>query len=142
MSSGLDRWRSLRARLRPRRRLAGLLQRRPRRLPLPATLPLPGGLRVWITLVSLGFVLAALFSHARALLQLRLDLQGGLWLLLGLGQVPMIRQNVAIMLPLVFTTLGLTILGFHMGVESWRLLFNWQRLAVLLASANVLDYQD
>ena len=48
-------------------------------------LPLPGGLRLWITLVSLGFVLAALFSHARALLQLRLDLQGGLWLLLGLG---------------------------------------------------------
>lgn len=35
--------------------------------------------------MSLGFVLAALFSHARALLQLRLDLQGGLWLLLGLG---------------------------------------------------------
>ena len=56
-----------------------------RGLRFPRTLPLPGGLRLWITLVSLGFVLAALFSHARALLQLRLDLQGWLWLLLGLG---------------------------------------------------------
>jgi len=106
MSSGLDRWRSLWVRLRSQHPLAGLRLRQRQRLAAPPLaapsrpvvpgpisrpspslpkLPLPGGLRLWITLVSLGFVLAALFSHARALLQLRLDLQGGLWLLLGLG---------------------------------------------------------
>ena len=46
---------------------------------------LPGGLRPWITLASLGFVLAALLSHGRQLLRLGLDPQGWLWLLLGLG---------------------------------------------------------
>lgn len=46
---------------------------------------LPGGLRPWITLASLGFVLAALLSHSRQLLRLGLDPQGWLWLLLGLG---------------------------------------------------------
>jgi hypothetical protein len=44
-----------------------------------------GGLRPWITLVSLGFVLAALLSHGRQLLRLTLDQQGWLWLLLGVG---------------------------------------------------------
>jgi uncharacterized membrane protein YbhN (UPF0104 family) len=53
-----------------------------RALALP---PPPGGLRLWITLLSFGFVLAALVSHGGQLLQLRLDLQGWLWLLLGVG---------------------------------------------------------
>lgn len=44
-----------------------------------------GGLRPWITLVSLGFVLAALLSHGRQLLRLSIDPQGWLWLLLGVG---------------------------------------------------------
>lgn len=44
-----------------------------------------GGLRPWITLVSLGFVLAALLSHGRQLLRLSIDQQGWLWLLLGVG---------------------------------------------------------
>jgi len=48
-------------------------------------LRLPGGLRPWITLASLGFVLAALFQHGRQLLQFRIDLQGWLWLVLGVG---------------------------------------------------------
>jgi len=47
--------------------------------------PLPGGLRPWITLASLGFVLAALLGNARPLLQLGLDPQGWLWLVLGVG---------------------------------------------------------
>ena len=46
---------------------------------------LPGGLRPWIICLSLGFVLAALLSHGRQLLQLSLDLQGWLWLLVGVG---------------------------------------------------------
>ena len=48
-------------------------------------LRLPGGLRPWVMLASLGFVLAALFQHGRQLLQFRIDLQGWLWLLLGVG---------------------------------------------------------
>ncbi|MCP9858487.1 MULTISPECIES: lysylphosphatidylglycerol synthase domain-containing protein [unclassified Cyanobium] len=52
---------------------------------LPALPALPGGLRPWITLGSLGFVMAALLSHGRQLLQLRLDGQGWLWLVLGVG---------------------------------------------------------
>ncbi|MCS5692793.1 lysylphosphatidylglycerol synthase domain-containing protein [Cyanobium sp. FGCU-6] len=48
-------------------------------------LRLPGGLRPWITLASLGFVLAALFQHGRQLLLFRIDLQGWLWLTLGVG---------------------------------------------------------
>jgi uncharacterized membrane protein YbhN (UPF0104 family) len=46
---------------------------------------LPGGLRPWITLASLAFLFAALFSHGRQLLQLGVDAQGWLWLLIGLG---------------------------------------------------------
>ena len=57
-----------------------------RRLPAQPRLPvLPGGLRPWITLGSIGFVMAALLSHGRQLVQLRLDGQGWLWLVLGVG---------------------------------------------------------
>ena len=45
----------------------------------------PGGLRPWITCFTLGFVLVALVSHGHQLLQLNLDIQGWLWLLLGVG---------------------------------------------------------
>ena len=58
------------------------LRARPR---LPGGGKVPGGVRLWISLMSLGFVLAALFSHGRQLLLLRLDPQGWLWLLLGVG---------------------------------------------------------
>ncbi|MGC5196086.1 hypothetical protein, partial [Aphanothece microscopica] len=50
------------------------------RLPAP-----PGGLGLWITLLSLGFLLAALQGHGRQMLELRLDLQGWLWMVLGVG---------------------------------------------------------
>ncbi len=46
---------------------------------------LPGGLRRWVTCLSIGFVLAALLSHGHELLQLSLDIQGWLWLVLGIG---------------------------------------------------------
>ena len=48
---------------------------------------LPGGVRPWVSLLSLGFVLAALVSHGRQLLQFSLDPQGWLWLLLGVLMV-------------------------------------------------------
>ena len=46
---------------------------------------LPGGLRPWITCLSLGFLMAALLSHGRQMRQYNLDAQGWLWLLLGVG---------------------------------------------------------
>jgi uncharacterized membrane protein YbhN (UPF0104 family) len=89
-------WRSLRQRLRLGERLAaargrvtairpGPLLRWSRGLRLPGELRLPGGLRLWITVLTLSFVSISLLSNGRALLQLRLDLQGWLWLVLGLG---------------------------------------------------------
>ena len=46
---------------------------------------LPGGIKLWTTLLSAGFLLAAVLSHGQQLLQMRLDLQGVLWLVLGVG---------------------------------------------------------
>lgn len=46
---------------------------------------LPGGLRPWVTCMSLGFLLAALLSHGRQMRQYNLDPQGWLWLALGVG---------------------------------------------------------
>lgn len=46
---------------------------------------IPGGTRLWITLASAGFLLAAFVGHARQIQQLRLDVQGLCWLLLGVG---------------------------------------------------------
>ncbi|MFO7628339.1 MAG: lysylphosphatidylglycerol synthase domain-containing protein [Prochlorococcaceae cyanobacterium] len=67
--------------------LLGVVQNLAIRLfPLTSRLPpLPGGLKLWISLLSFGFVLAALVAHGRELLRLSLDLQGWLWLALGLG---------------------------------------------------------
>jgi uncharacterized membrane protein YbhN (UPF0104 family) len=59
-------------------RLGALLRQAP-------GLRLPGGLGPWITVLTISFVSISLLSNGRALLQLRLDLQGWLWLVLGLG---------------------------------------------------------
>ena len=66
-------------------RLAALwpaLRRAWSRLPRPN---LPGGARLWVSLASAGFLLAALAGNVQQLLQLSLDGQGWLWLLLGVG---------------------------------------------------------
>ncbi|MFN9631719.1 MAG: UPF0104 family protein [Cyanobacteriota bacterium] len=61
----------------------------PARAPGPAwrglSLRLPGGLRPWITCMSLGFLMAALLSHGGQMRQYSLDAQGWLWLGLGVG---------------------------------------------------------
>jgi len=49
------------------------------------SLPLPGGVSLWVSLASAGFLLAALVGNARQLLLLSLDAQGWCWLLLGVG---------------------------------------------------------
>jgi len=67
-------------RLEPLRRLWADLRRR-----CPAPPSLPGGLRLWVSLLSLGFLLAALLANGSQVLQQHLDLQGWLWLLLGVG---------------------------------------------------------
>ena len=46
---------------------------------------LPGGVSLWVSLASAGFLLAALGANGRQLQQLSLDGQGWAWLLLGLG---------------------------------------------------------
>jgi hypothetical protein len=86
----------------------------------------PGGSRLWIALVSLGFVLAALFSHGRQLLQLRPDPQGLLWLCLGLG----------------FTLLSLVVNGLAWGVIlRWLALRpRWEPLVSLFVATNLRKY--
>ena len=58
------------------------LRARVQALPRPN---LPGGARLWVSLASAGFMLAALAGKLQQLLQLSLDGQGWLWLLLGVG---------------------------------------------------------
>ena len=50
---------------------------------LPAKLP--GGLKLWITLLTLGFVGWALAGHAAGLRSLSISAQGWWWLVLALG---------------------------------------------------------
>lgn len=54
-------------------------------LPTPPPIRPPGGARLWVSLASAGFLLAALLGNARQLLQLSLDPQGWSWLTLGVG---------------------------------------------------------
>lgn len=90
---------------------------------LPA---LPGGLRLWVTLLSFGFLLAALMGHGRQLLQLRLDAQGWLWLMLGVG---------INLVSLVANGLGL---GLVLG---WlRLRPRWQPLVLAYLDTNLRKY--
>lgn len=46
---------------------------------------IPAGAARWISLLSFGFLLAALVGHGQQMLALAPDLQGWLWLLLGVG---------------------------------------------------------
>ncbi|MCP9771546.1 flippase-like domain-containing protein [Synechococcus sp. Tobar12-5m-g] len=55
------------------------------KLPSLSLPPLPGGARLWVSLLSFGFVFAALLGNGQQLLALRLDPQGWLWLMIGVG---------------------------------------------------------
>jgi uncharacterized membrane protein YbhN (UPF0104 family) len=87
---------------------------------------LPGGLRPWITLVSFGFVLAALISHGRQLLQLSLDLQGWYWLLLGVGVT---------LLSLMANGAAFAVVLAHLGQRP-----RWQGVIALYMTTNLRKY--
>ncbi|MEB3322978.1 MAG: UPF0104 family protein [Synechococcaceae cyanobacterium] len=111
-------------------RIATLRRRLPRpKLPrpkLPRVPRVPGGLRPWIALASLGFVLAALVSHGRQLLQLSLDPQGWLWLGLGVGVT---------LLSLVVNALAQGAVLRWLGARP-----RWEALVVLYVSTNLRKY--
>jgi len=85
----------------------------------PAWVPrrLPGGLKPLVTMVSFGFVLATLLGQRNQLLQFNLDLQGGLWLVLGMG----------------FSLLSLVVNGV-----AWDVILHWLGLRPRLAATVAL----
>jgi uncharacterized membrane protein YbhN (UPF0104 family) len=89
-------------------------------------IPLPGGLSLWITLLSFGFLLAALVGHGRRMLQLSLDPQGWWWLLLAVG----------------FSLLSLVVNGLGLGaVLRWlQLRPRWPSLVTLYLDTNLRKY--
>ena len=68
------------------------------------TFKLPGGLRLWVTLASLGFIAWALAGHVSGLRELTITARGWWWLLLGLS----------------LSWLSLVVNGL-----AWRVLVNW-----------------
>ena len=68
------------------------------------TFKLPGGLRLWVTLASLGFIAWALAGHVTGLRDLTLTARGWWWLLLGLN----------------LSWLSLAVNGL-----AWRVLMDW-----------------
>jgi glycosyltransferase 2 family protein len=86
----------------------------------------PGGLSLWITLLSLGFLMAALLGHGRAMLQLSLDPQGWLWLVLGLG---------ICLLSLLANGLGLGVVLRWLGLRPL-----WAALVQLYLGSNLRKY--
>ncbi len=88
--------------------------------------PVPGGLSLWITLLSLGFLMAALLGHGRAMLQLSLDPQGWSWLVLGVG---------ISLLSLLVNGLGLGVVLRWLGLRP-----QWAELVQLYLSTNLLKY--
>ncbi len=89
-------------------------------------LSLPGGLRLWITLVTLAFVGVALVSHASGLRALTISKQGWWWLVFGLG---------------------LSWLSLVVNALAWKVLVHWlghqpERVALvsLYLKSNLLKY--
>jgi len=74
------------------------------------TFKLPGGLRLWVTLASLGFIAWALAGHVTGLRDLTLTARGWWWLLLGLN----------------LSWLSLVVNGL-----AWRVLMDWLGHGVL-----------
>jgi glycosyltransferase 2 family protein len=95
----------------------------PKSLKLP---PVPGGISLWITLLSLGFLMAALLGHGRAMLQLSLDPQGWSWLVLGVGTS---------LLSLLVNGLGLGVVLRWLGLRP-----HWAELVQLYLSTNLRKY--
>jgi hypothetical protein len=87
---------------------------------------LPGGVRPWIALVSLGFVMAVLIANGRELLQLRLDGQGMVWLALATGLT---------LASLVVNGIALAGLMAWLG---WRP--RWEATVSLFVSTNLRKY--
>ncbi|MEB3275872.1 MAG: UPF0104 family protein [Cyanobacteriota bacterium] len=66
----------------------------------------PAGIARWITLLSVGFLLAALVGHGAQVLALAPDPQGWLWLLLGVGVSLLSLLGSALLWGLVLRWLG------------------------------------
>ncbi|MBC1260096.1 UPF0104 family protein [Synechococcus sp. BSF8S] len=101
--------------------LAAGLKRVSWRLP-----PLPGGARLWVTLLSLGFLLAALKGNGEQLLAQRPDSQGWLWLLIGVG--------------LSLLSLVINGLAWAVGLRWFRLRPRWGLSVREYLSTNLLKY--
>jgi hypothetical protein len=88
--------------------------------------PVPGGISLWITLLSLGFLMAALLGHGRAMLQLSLDPQGWSGLVLGVG---------VSLASLLVNGLGLGAVLRWLGLRP-----RWAELVQLYLSTNLRKY--
>jgi len=93
---------------------------------LPGTISLPGGLKLWVTLLTLSFVAWALQGHLAGLRSLTISTLGWWWLLLALG---------------------LSWLSLVVNALSWRVLVLWlghgtgpTPLVPLYLSSNLLKY--
>ena len=93
---------------------------------LPAGVRFPGGVKLWITLLTLGFVVWALAGHAAGLRSLSITAQGWWWLVLALG---------------------LSWLSLLVNAGAWQVLVSWlghgtgsTPLVPLYLSSNLLKY--
>jgi uncharacterized membrane protein YbhN (UPF0104 family) len=102
-----------------------------RKMALPSRLSsglaqLPGGLRLWISLLSLGFLLAALVGNGQQLLMIRLEAQAWCWLALAVG---------VSLLSLVVNGLAWGVIVGQLGLKP-----RWQPLVASYLSSNLRKY--
>ena len=97
-----------------------------KRLRARLTTTLPGGLKLWVTLLTLGFVGWALAGHAKGLSELSISARGWWWLVTGLGLS---------WLSLVVNALAWTVLVAWLGYG-----FGPVPLVPLYLSSNLLKY--
>jgi glycosyltransferase 2 family protein len=87
---------------------------------------IPGGVRLWASLLSFGFLFAALLANAPQLLALRLDAQGWLWLVIGTG---------VSLLSLVVNGLAWSVGLYWLGAQP-----RWDTCVRLYLRSNLLKY--